>query len=352
MILFVQTAFLGDLLLSVPTLIALRHEFPEKKIHLLCRKGLGSVLLHLGLVDVVFDQFSGTKPTVREWKKIALYRDYDYVICPHESLRSKLLCWFTKGQKKIGFRSFLGKFVFNTTENRPMYFPEPLRQLFLVRSLIPSINEHLEELPKHFQVFSKIPEWSSMRLVPDVLKVGHRKKWCEKMLLDPNKKIICLAPGSVWATKRWNLESFAETAADHLKKGHQVLIIGSREEAFLGEVIGAQVPEVMNLCGKTNLIELTEILAASDLLVSNDSGSMHLAAVAGTPVVTVFGPTVLEFGYQPWMNEFRVVEEKNLSCRPCSSHGGQKCPIETHECMKMIRSDRVISASETLLAIK
>lgn len=352
MILFIQTAFLGDLLLSIPALKQLRKAYPNKEIHLVCRKGLGSVIKAHGLVDHVHDNFRNTKPTIAEWRQRFKNIQFEILICPHESTRSQILSWLTKADKKIGYSSFLGSFIFSETLERPMHLPEALRQLSLIKHLVPGLSLEMSHLPQKFQVYDQIPLWASMSMYHQGQKRELKIKFCEKYKLDPARKIIALAPGSVWPTKRWPVEEFVNVAKKFIDQQDVVIIIGSKDEKKFGEHIMSQVPQVIDLCGQTGLVELTEVLAACDLLVSNDSGSMHMAATTNTPIVSVFGPTVLDFGYQPWSNDFEVVEQKGLSCRPCASHGGLKCPIGTHECMKMIHSDRVISAAGTFLDIK
>lgn len=352
MILFVQTAFLGDLLLSIPALRALRKNHPQKQIHLVCRKGLGSILLSLGLVDVVHDNFKKTKPSLQEWRARFSGKRFDLLICPHESFRSKILCALTTADKKIGYASLLGALVFDATVPRPMHWPEAFRQLALLALEVPEIAEKLSSLPNHFRVYEQIPEWASMKMWTANKKAELRKAFIKEHDLEPNKKMIALAPGSVWPTKRWPMEKFIELARHYQFLGYTVIIIGSKDEKLFGDAIQSEVASVLNLCGKTSLVQLIEVLAACDVLISNDSGSMHMAAVAGTPIVSVFGPTVLEFGYQPWSDTFRVVEMPDLKCRPCSSHGGKTCPIGTHECMKMIHSDSVITAASPFLEIK
>jgi len=79
------------------------------------------------------------------------------------------------------------------------------------------------------------------------------------------------------------------------------------------------------------------------MLVSNDSGAMHMAAMTGVASISLFGPTILDFGYQPWNEKAVVVENTELRCRPCSSHGGRACPIGTHVCMTSIEVQKVSS---------
>lgn len=352
MILFVQTAFLGDLLLSIPTLKQLRKIYPNQEIHLVCRKGLGSIIKKFDLVDIVHDDFASTKPTLGEWRRRFKDKSFDLLLCPHESSRSRLFCMLTTAKVKIGYKFFLSKFVFTQSISRPKHLPEALRQMFLLTTIDLEMNKELSQLPRQFQTYNQVPQWSSMVMYSESQKREFKRELCERLNVDKSHAVVAIAPGSVWATKRWPLEHFVEVAKDLIDQQKVVIIVGSKDEKPLGEEIQRRVPEVMNLCGETSLATLSEVLGACDALVCNDSGSMHMAAVANTPIVSVFGPTVLEFGYQPWSNDFIVLEKKNLKCRPCSLHGGEKCPIGTHECMKMIRSDEAIAALGSFVDIK
>lgn len=351
MILFVQTAFLGDLLLSIPTLKQLRKIYPHQEIHLVCRKGLGSIIKKFDLVDIVHDDFASTKPTLGEWRRRFKGKSFDLLLCPHESSRSRLLCMLTTAKVKIGYKFFLSKLVFTQSISRPKHLPETLRQMFLLKTIDPELNKELSQLPLQFQTYNQVPKWSSMVMYSDSQKREFKRELCERLNVDKSHAVVAIAPGSVWPTKRWPLEHFVEVAKDLIDQQKVVIIVGSKDEKPLGEEIQRRVPEVMNLCGETSLATLSEVLGACNALVCNDSGSMHMAAVANTPIVSVFGPTVLEFGYQPWSNDFIVLEKKNLKCRPCSLHGGEKCPIGTHECMKMIRSDEAIAALRSFVDI-
>ena len=130
MILYIQTAFLGDLLLAVPALKRLRQMYPRDPIHLLCRKGLGEFFLREALVDRVISDFKGAKPTLGEAKRLFAGSDYHLLICPHQSLRSSLIAARVSATKKIGFDGFVNRFIFHQTYPRPIKWPETLRQLF------------------------------------------------------------------------------------------------------------------------------------------------------------------------------------------------------------------------------
>ncbi len=335
MILYVQTAFLGDLLLGIPTLKRLREIYPDQEVHLLCRKNLGSLIIENGLVDVVHDQFAGTKPTLFEIKKIFSKLNFDVLICPHESFRSTFISALINAKRKIVYKNWFNSMVFSDCVKRPMNLPEVLRQLSLLRLLDAQTESRFASLTESTAPFTKIPPWTAMA-VPHYQDVLKKSDWKKKYGLAQDRKAICLAPGSVWPTKQWGEEKFSQLASAIIKSGRQVVLVGSPAESELCQRIQVQVPGAINLAGRTSLIELAQVIAASEKLVSNDSGAMHIAAMTGTPSVSIFGPTVLRFGYQPWNERARVVENKVLPCRPCSSHGGRICPIGTHECMTSI----------------
>ncbi len=334
MILYIQTAFLGDLLLSVPALKKLREIYPHQKIHLLCRKGLGSLLKENHLVDDVFDSFRGTKPTMHEIRQFFKNNHYEVLICPHESFRSLLISRTISADKKIAYQSFLGKFVYDQMIPRPMHFPEALRQISLLSLLSSEVQKQMATW-KESAPFKVLPPETSM-LVERYKDPENRRRWRRQYGLSEQGSVVCLAPGSVWPTKQWGVEKYSELAKTLIAKGLKVLLVGSAAEMPLAQQIANENPLVINQVGKTQLLELAEIIAFADVLVSNDSGAMHMGSLVGTPTVSIFGPTVQSFGYQPWNPQAVVLENRQLGCRPCAIHGGKVCPIGTHECMKSI----------------
>jgi heptosyltransferase-2 len=119
------------------------------------------------------------------------------------------------------------------------------------------------------------------------------------------------------------------------------------ERGICDEIVRA-APGAVSIAGETSLWESAEILALADRLVCNDSGAMHMAAAAGVPTVTVFGPTILEFGYRPWQNQARVAQVE-LKCRPCGKHGAKACPLGTHECMKAVSVQTVLGLCDDVV---
>ena len=122
-------------------------------------------------------------------------------------------------------------------------------------------------------------------------------------------------------------------------------MVGGPEDRALGEaIVAAARGRGWNATGELTLRESAALIEAAEVLVTNDSAPLHLASGVGTRVVALFGPTVPAFGFGPVGAADRVVEVEGLSCRPCSRHGPQVCPLGHHRCMRELSVERVVHA--------
>ena len=339
-----QTAFPGDLFLAIPLLKRIREWDPESSLTLACRPGLGDFFLRSGLVNEVIEV--DKRSAAGRHRSLARLRAqvWDVVFVPHESFRTALWMARVRAKQKIGFRKWWNFPIYTQRVARPIDYPDALRQLSLLAPLDPSLAEkfggaelqdlrspHNQSSPLDLAV-PPIPEWASMGL-----QAGK-----------PAGRIIFLAPGSVWATKRWTRQGYQALAQLLVQRGYQVVLVGSGQEKELCQAIAGEVPGVINRAGQTSLAELVELFSTGMALVCNDSGAMHAAAIVGLPTVAIFGPTTLAQGFRPWQNR-AVVVQRTLGCRPCGKHGSEHCPIGTHECMEKIAPGDVLAALEKLL---
>ncbi len=140
-------------------------------------------------------------------------------------------------------------------------------------------------------------------------------------------------------------------AASKSRLGLAPFLVGSAEERSLCEAIAARSGHVVpDFAGMGDLSVLAALLARAAVLLTNDSGPGHVASAVGTPVVSIFGPTAPEFGYTPFGGANRVVQRDGLPCRPCHSHGPERCPLGHHRCMTELDAGSVLDALESLLA--
>ena len=374
-IVVVQTAFLGDLLLSIPLLKTLKSNFPEHKLILVCRKEFQSLFLNLLLVDYAFGIKKNLSKTYNDIVDQLKRFDIDYLYCPHSSFRSFLFCSKVSAKQKISFHRWWKVASQHRLVKRNLQYPDALRQLQLLenntdllgasffRDFISfenskqldiidfsnkNIAKHLQstdakliqkqmQIPKHLSMFVEIPE--------DMLSNLWQAIYAKYNL---SKSSILIAPASVWPTKMWTSESFVTLAKNlqNLYPSKKIYWIGAPNEFDLCESLRQVSAVGENLAGKLSLFELFVLMKESHLFFGNDSGAMHLASAANLQSFVFFGPTTLSLGYRPWNNN-AVVLQKNLSCRPCGLHGHKTCPIGTHDCMKMIEAKDVMQVLET-----
>jgi heptosyltransferase-2 len=180
-------------------------------------------------------------------------------------------------------------------------------------------------------------------------------------LLAGLERYAVLAPGSVWATKRWPAERFAELALRlHRKHGLRTVVVGGSDPAdreagaALSRAYAAGAagePPPLDLTGKTGLGAMKSVLSGARIVIANDSAPLHVGIAVGAPVVGVFGPTTRELGFFPLAPEGKaaVAEVAGLACRPCGLHGHQACPERHFRCMLELRSDRVLEEVDRIL---
>lgn len=333
----IQTAFLGDvaLCLYLPELIKFYH--PTCKITFVttpaasslaaCSKAIDSIItydkrnMHKGLKGIKF---------VAESLKM---KNIECIISPHRSLRSTLVTYYTKPQFSVTFNKSAASFLYSA---RVRY--QKVHEIKRNASLL-SVFTGIEGLDK---ICPKV----ELELSADDLSYIDYK--LREMNVSTKERIVCIAPGSVWETKRWLEQNFIELAGLFAAHGFKCILIGSKDDKELCQNIAVKSGAV-DLSGETSIPQTLCLLKNADLLVTNDSSPTHFAGLVQCPTLTIYGPTVPEFGFAPVGEKTRVIEPKELKCRPCAIHGGHKCPQKTFDCMHSITPEQVFKASREIL---
>jgi heptosyltransferase-2 len=153
---------------------------------------------------------------------------------------------------------------------------------------------------------------------------------------------VALAPGSAWGTKRWPY--YAELAK-RLAPDFRIAVVGSGADAEAATQIMEALPadSVINAAGTLPLLASAELIGRAQAIVTNDSAPQHLASAMGTPTLSIFGPTVPEFGFGPLAERHAVAGHDGLSCRPCDRHGPQRCPLRHWRCMRELAPEYISS---------
>jgi lipopolysaccharide heptosyltransferase II len=166
--------------------------------------------------------------------------------------------------------------------------------------------------------------------------------------VQPSRPLIVLVPGTIWETKHWTIEGFAGVARHFLCQGFAVALAGTKRDQPRCRQITAAAPGTCDLSGKTNPAELAALIKRAEVAVTNDSGSMHVAASLDKPMVSVFGPTnPVHIG--PYERPESVVRV-DLPCSPCNYRRLSQCPFD-HACMRQVTSAMVVERVRKILSI-
>ncbi len=360
-LLLIRLSSMGDVVLSTPLVRQLRTRFPQSRIDMLVDERFVEIVQYNPRLDNVFSYKRTASRAERTAQHHAITNSlqsqqhdtqYDCVIDLQHNRRS------------AAFHR-CSKTTFALNKHR-------LQKLALVYA-------------KHHLHASTIPIAERYRLTAQALDVADDGGGCELWLPEerrlgvypPQERTlaytdtirIALAPGAQHTTKRWLPKRFAETAlllAERLKqygtKAEFILVGGVADVEVCQQVVSVlnalknpntNVP-VVNTAGAPSVYATVRILDTCTLLLTNDTGVMHLAAARQVPVLAVFGSTVQEFGFAPFRVEHRIAEVSRdvVPCRPCTHIGRSRCPKKHFRCMTELSAHSVAEQAWELLAGK
>lgn len=342
-ILIIRLSSIGDILLSTPLIRVLRKRFPSSRIDYLTGVDFQELIQFNSNIDrvFIFDRSTGFRG-LRDLRRKLLPERYDLVIDIHDSLRSKYL------RSQIGAKRFV-------TINKRI-----LKRIILIKlkwNLYKNIVSVEDKYIETIRAFGGKNDGEGLEIY-----IGENAKSKIDQLLreanfNLNRPVLGLSPSAKHFTKRWLPERFVKVAMQFVteQKG-KVVIFGGPEDHTLCNDIVSDISEklgksvVFDFSGKLSLLETAAAIDYCDLVLTNDTGLMHLARARKKRIVALFGPTVKEFGFFPQEENSVVIETLGLSCRPCSHIGSPKCPKGHFRCMKDIDAHLVYRKMRSLLS--
>ncbi|HEX2788337.1 MAG TPA: glycosyltransferase family 9 protein [Ignavibacteria bacterium] len=322
-VLIIQTAFLGDVILTLPLVQVLKKHKPGLQIDFLCIPETAGVLKNNPDINevILYDkrQYKGIGKLFNLTNKLKKNK-YDLIISPHRSARSTLITYFTSAKYSIAFDN------------------SAFRSLYKIK--IP-YQKDIHEIQRNLSLLKPLGINETQIIKPDIyISETERKKIDEIFLqnnISSNDKIISIAPGSAWFTKRFPQEKFLKLIQS-LDNQIKIILIGGKDDISIGEYLKSNYPDsnLINLIGKLNILESAEAIRRSQILITNDSAPLHIGNSVETNVYAIFGSTIPQFGFYPFGKNDMVFEINGLACRPCGIHGRTACPLGTLECMNAI----------------
>ena len=330
-LLIIRFSSIGDIVLTTPVLRCIRRQYPDAEIHFLVKRSFKAVVAYNPYIDVIHTLDQDLNENITELKKIK----FDYVIDLHRNLRTmrvkRAIDAPALSFDKLNFRKWLYvNFKWNVMPDKSIvdrYF-EGMRSLNLKND-----GEGLDYFIAENQETSQ-----------DDIPMGH---WAGF--------IACVIGGS-YATKKFPVSKWQELAA---LCPYPMILLGGPEDRDEGnEIAKTDAGKIYNACGKFNLNESADLVKRSKVVISNDTGLMHIAAAFKKPVISLWGNTTPEMGMFPYygfnnlnqnVSQLSVINEvKGLGCRPCSKIGYHKCPKKHFRCMNDIPVEPIIESLKKL----
>lgn len=331
------TNWVGDAVMSLPALRAIRARFPDAEIALLARPWVADLYARETWCSRIIPYTAGKG--ARDWKgkwsaAVELRRErFDCAILMQNAFEAALIAWHARIPVRIGYdRDARGWLL-----THPVPMPRP-------GEIPPHQRYYYLELLRRAGMIDEIPEVPEIRLegLDEAARAGRPAlQGC----------VAGVSPGAAYGTaKRWLPARFAGSAVQLAREfGGGVAVFGSREERSLCEQVAAAVRaagvSAINFAGETTLKQFIEMAAACRVFLTNDSGAMHIASAAGVPTVTVFGATD-HIATGPTGELARIVREP-VECSPCLL---RECPID-HRCMTAVSADRVVEEARLVLSL-
>jgi heptosyltransferase-2 len=331
-ILVIRLSSLGDLILMIPMLKALRASFRDGEIVLLTKEKHAGLFIGNDFLDrMILVKRGGMRELLRLRSELSRER-FDIIIDAHHVIRSNLLFHTLKARKKLQIHK------------------NEVAKILLIRGKTNLHGRIISQSERYASIAQRLGietnAGNAELTIPDEA-LAHAQRLLSSDR-HTGKALIAFAPGARWQTKTWPKEHFVRLIAEVSARGYTPVLIGGKEDAASNAEIAKQAPSPpLDLAGTLSIIESAAVLKKCAALVTNDSAPLHLAEAVGTPVVAFFGPTVREFGYFPRLEQSVAVEVK-LPCRPCSRNGARTCPYGTKECLTAIPPEEALRA---LLAV-
>ncbi|OQP51940.1 glycosyltransferase family 9 protein [Niastella populi] len=326
-ILIIRFSSIGDIVLTTPVIRCLKKQLPEAEVHYLTKASFKAVLEANPYIDklhYLHDDLQAVIPQLQD-------EHFDYVIDLHHNLRTMRV------KKALGKKSFsfnklnIQKFIYTTIKLNVLPDVHIVdRYLDTVKSLgVKNDGRGLDYF---------IPEKDKVK--ESDIPAGHLAGY------------IGVVIGAAHNTKKLPVHKLKELCA---AIDHPVILLGGKDDRENGELIARADPhKIYNSCGKFNINESADLVRRAKLIITHDTGLMHIASAFKKPVISIWGNTVPQFGMYPYYGTlssqlpkqqlpYDIMEVRPLYCRPCSKIGYDKCPLGHFKCMEKIKITDIVT---------
>ncbi|HHS12165.1 MAG TPA: lipopolysaccharide heptosyltransferase II [bacterium] len=332
-ILIIRLGALGDVLLTTPLVRSLRSRFPHAEIDFLCKTAAAPLVADNPYITRVLSFQTGRSGSLGKTIRRVRKKRYDVIVDLQGNIRSIVISLLSRCLRCIRSKHFR------------------MRRWFLVKWHLDLYSEIIPVPCRHLKAAAPLGvrddrEGLDLFVEKEAAKAVQKMK--ERYSHHHPEGLIALAPGAGRATKRWPADRYGAAARCFEEKGWGIVMLGGEDDRETCQIAAGFLKDPLIPAGNASLSETAAWIAAVRLLITNDTGVMHMAAALRTPIVALFGPTTRHFGFMPFRSKARVVET-DLPCRPCSCHGTDTCPRGHFNCMMTISVENVVREADMLL---
>lgn len=308
-ILIIRLSSLGDILLTTPFIRSIKNQFPDTELDFILREEYSDLLKLNPYLNKVIT-FSRIENDNHKILKEINNSKYDLVIDLQNNLRSKRIVSKIRTKSVSFSKNSWNKFL-------------------LVNFKINNLKDAPQIPVRYSQTIS------GFKLDDNGLDLFTDKT--PNVKLEQKENLIGFCPGARHFTKRWPKEYYIELGKKLTASGYTVVLFGGKIDIEICAELANEIPGAINLSNINDILQTTADMKLCIAIVCNDSGLMHTASAVGTIVVTIFGSSVIEFGFAPYNCANLILENNLLTCRPCSHIGRSSCPKKHFDCMQLIK---------------
>jgi ADP-heptose:LPS heptosyltransferase len=324
--LIIRFSSIGDIVLTTPVIRCLKKQVPDAEIHFLVKEKFFSVVQHNPYIDKFHVLAHGWETTMEELKA----EEYDYIIDLHNNVKTLRVKKELKKESFSFYKLNIEKYILTSIK----------------LNMLPKIHI-VDRYMKTVESFGVKNDGNGLDYFID----EHDETKKSDIPASHYAGYIACVIGAAHTTKKWPAERWKEFAE---KINHPVILLGGKEDHTAGdEIASADKVKIYNACGKFSINESADLVKKSKIVVTHDTGLMHIAAAYKKPIVSIWGNTVPSFGMYPYYGEKNIpneiVQVKKLWCRPCSKIGYNKCPLTHFKCMNNTSADQVLAAVRRIM---
>lgn len=304
--LILRFSSIGDIVLTTPVTRCIKKQYPNAEVHYATKQSFKVLVEN----NPYIDQYHLLGKSLNEFIATLKAENFDYIIDLHNNLRTSIIKFRLSSAKSFSFD-----------------------KLNFKKWLL--VNLKINQMPDVHIVDRYLKATESLGVINDNQGLDYFIP--AKDIVQINEPYIAFAIGGQHATKKLPTTRIIEICQ---KLSGKIMLLGGKEDATAAEEIEKAVGvNIINACGKYNLNQSASLVQQSAYLITHDTGLMHIASALKKKVISIWGNTVPEFGMYPYLTEFKIIENKNLSCRPCSKIGYSKCPKGHFKCMSELNLD-------------